>query len=241
MLESGRGVKDSEPNTPPAHLMSLPFRPTGSRPKPTQNRGNFRRDPMDRGPKRNERIRATEVRVITAAGEMLGVMPVEKALGLAKEQGVDLIEIAGTAVPPVCKLIELGKFLYEESKKSKHQKHTAKMKELKFRPRIDTHDLFIKIRRAENFLYHGHKVKLVLQYRYRDLEHAEIGIETVKRVIAELANVCTADSVPKRTGRSIVLGLTPLQQNRRKLVHNAEPGDENMEDDSAVADEPDEQ
>ena len=225
MLESGRGVKDSERNTPPAHLMSLPFRPTGSRPKPTQNRGNFRRDPMDRGPKRNERIRATEVRVITAAGEMLGVMPVEKALNLAKEQGVDLIEIAGTA----------------ESKKSKHQKHTAKMKELKFRPRIDTHDLFIKIRRAENFLFHGHKVKLVLQYRYRDLEHAEIGIETVKRVIAELTNVCTADSVPKRTGRSIVLGLTPLQQNRRKLVHNAEPGDENMEDDSAVADEPDEQ
>ena len=136
MLESGRGVKDSERNTPPAHLMSLPFRPTGSRPKPTQNRGNFRRDPMDRGPKRNERIRATEVRVITAAGEMLGVMPVEKALNLAKEQGVDLIEIAGTAVPPVCKLIELGKFLYEESKKSKHQKHTAKMKELKFRPRF---------------------------------------------------------------------------------------------------------
>jgi translation initiation factor IF-3 len=227
-------------NTPHAHLMSLPSRPSGPRPNSPQNRGNFRRDPLDRGPKRNERIRVPEVRVVTAGGEMLGIMPTEKALQLAREQGVDLIEIAGTAVPPVCKLIEMGKYLYEEAKKSKHQKHTAKMKELKLRPRIDTHDLFIKIRRAENFLYHGHKVKLVLQYRFRDLEHAEIGVETVKRVISELTNVCTADNTPKRVGRSIVVGLTPLQQNRRKLVHNAEPGEEDMEDDSAVADEPDE-
>lgn len=222
------------------HLMSLPFRPSGPRPKPNAQRGNFRRDKEDRGPKRNDRIKAPEVRVVTAKGEMLGIMPTERALALAREYGVDLIEIAATAQPPVCKLIEVGKYLYEEAKKSKHQKHTAKMKELKLRPRIDEHDLMIKVRRGENFLYHGHKVKLVLQYRYRELEHAEIGVEMVKRVIRELTNVCTADNQPKRVGRSIVIGLTPLQQNRRKLVHNAEPGGEDLEDDSAEPEEAEE-
>ena len=220
--------------------MSLPFRPTGPRPNPSQQRGNFRRDKEERGPRRNERIKVPEVRVVTAKGEMLGIMPTERALALAREHGVDLIEIAASAQPPVCKLIEMGKFLYEEAKKTKHQKHTARMKELKLRPRIDEHDLRIKIRRGENFLYHGHKVKLVLQYRFRELEHAEIGVEMVKRVIAELANVCTADNQPKRVGRSIVVGLTPLQQNRRKLVHNAEPGDADLEDDSGEPDEADE-
>ena len=220
--------------------MSLPFRPTGPRPNPSQQRGNFRRDKEERGPRRNERIKVPEVRVVTAKGEMLGIMPTERAIALAREHGVDLIEIAASAQPPVCKLIEMGKFLYEEAKKTKHQKHTARMKELKLRPRIDEHDLRIKIRRGENFLYHGHKVKLVLQYRFRELEHAEIGVEMVKRVIAELANVCTADNQPKRVGRSIVVGLTPLQQNRRKLVHNAEPGDADLEDDSGEPDEADE-
>ncbi len=218
--------------------MPQPFRPSGPRPNNnSQPRGGARGRPQDTGPRRNERIRVPEVRVITAKGEMLGIMPTERAIALAREHGVDLIEIAATAQPPVCKLIEMGKYLYEEAKKNKHQKHTAKMKEVKMRPRIDEHDLFIKVRRAENFLYHGHKVKLVLQYRFRELEHAELGVETVKRVIAALTNVCTADNAPKRVGRSIVIGLTPLQQNRRKLVHNAEPGDEDMEDDSALPDE----
>lgn len=219
--------------------MSLPFRPSGPRPNTSsQQRGGPRGKPQDTGPRRNERIRVPEVRVVTAKGEMLGILPTEKAIALAREQGVDLIEIAANAQPPVCKLIEMGKYLYEEAKKHKHQKHTAKMKELKLRPRIDEHDLFIKVRRAENFLYHGHKVKLVMQYRYRELEHAELGVATVKRVIAALAGVCTADNEPKRVGRSIVVGLTPLQQNRRKLVHNAEPGDADQEDDSGEADEP---
>lgn len=220
--------------------MPPPFRPSNSRPKNnSQSRGGPRGKPQDLGPRRNERIRVAEVRVVTAKGEMLGIMPTEKALALAREEGVDLIEIAATAQPPVCKLIEVGKYLYEEAKKSKHQKHTARMKELKLRPRIDEHDLFIKVRRGEKFLFHGHKVKLVLQYRFRELEHAELGVEMIKRVIAALTNVCTADNAPKRVGRSIVVGLTPLQQNRRKLVHNAEAGEDDQEDDSALPDEAD--
>ncbi|NBX35396.1 translation initiation factor IF-3 [bacterium] len=179
-------------------------------------------------------IRATEIRVINSKGEMLGVMPTSRALELAREEGVDLIEIAATAVPPVCKLMEYGKYLYEEAKKHKHQKTASKVKEIKLRPRIDSHDLFIKVRRAENFLYHGHKVKLLLQYRYRELEHPEIGVETITRAIEALLHICTRDNEPKRTGRAIVVGLTPVQQNKRKLVHNAAPGEDDGEDDSAL-------
>ena len=164
----------------------------------------------------------------------MGVMQTAKALELAREFGVDLIEIAATATPPVCKLMEYGKYLYEEAKKHKHQKTATKVKEIKLRPRIDVHDLFIKVRRAENFLYHGHKVKLLLQYRYRELEHPEIGLETMKRAIEALIHIATRDNEPKRSGRAIVVGMTPLQANRRKLIHNAEPAEDDGEDDSAV-------
>jgi len=215
--------------------MPTPYRPNSPRPKPNKSaplRGNFRKE--DKGPKRNDRIRATEVRVISPKGDMLGVMQTARAIELARELGVDLIEIAATAVPPVCKLMEYGKYLYEEAKKHKHQKATTKVKEVKLRPRIDVHDLMIKVRRAENFLYHGHKVKLLLQYRYRELEHPEIGVDTITRAINELSHICTRDNEPKRSGRAIVVGLTPVQQNKRKLVHNEMPGDEDGEDDSSV-------
>ena len=214
--------------------MPSPYRPKSPRPNNNagQNRGNFRKE--DKGPKRNDRIRATEVRVISPKGEMMGIMPTQQALDLAREFGVDLIEIAATAVPPVCKLQEYGKYLYEEAKKHKHQKTASKVKEIKLRPRIDEHDLFIKVRRAENFLYHGHKIKLLLQYRYRELEHPEIGLATIVKAIEGLAHISTRDNEPKRSGRAIVVGLTPVQQNKRKLLHNEAPGEEDGEDDSAV-------
>jgi translation initiation factor IF-3 len=96
------------------------------------------------------------------------------------------------------------------------------------------HDLFIKVRRAENFLFHGHKIKLLLQYRYRELEHPEIGIATITKAIEALSHISTRDNEPKRSGRAIVVGLTPVQQNKRKLVHNETPGEEDGEDDSSV-------
>ncbi|MGA0133298.1 MAG: translation initiation factor IF-3 [Opitutales bacterium] len=216
--------------------MATPYRPSGPRPKSSNQ--NQRRDQRkeDKGPRRNDRIRSPEVRVISGKGEMVGIMPTPKALELARELGVDLIEISANAQPPVCKLIEYGKYLYEEAKKHKHQKSASKVKEIKLRPRIDVHDLMIKVRRAENFLYHGHKVKLLLQFRYRELEHPEIGVDTIKRAIQELAHISTHDNEPKRNGRAIVVGLTPVQQNRRKLVHNAAPGEEDGEDDSGEID-----
>ena len=216
--------------------MATPYRPNNQH---RPNSGSSSQQPRenrkeDKGPKRNERIRATEVRVITAKGEMLGIMPTSKALELSREYGVDLIEIAASANPPVCKLIEYGKFLYEEAKKHKHQKTATKVKEIKLRPRIDVHDLMIKVRRAENFLFHGHKVKLLLQYRFRELEHPEIGVETIKRAIEALHHISTQDNEPKRNGRAIVVGLTPVQQNKRKLLHNEMPGEDDGEDDSGV-------
>lgn len=213
--------------------MPTPYRPKPSRPKNNagQNR-NLRKE--DKGPKRNERIRASEVRVISPKGEMMGIMPTQQALDLAREFGVDLIEIAAAAVPPVCKLQEYGKYLYEEAKKHKHQKTATRVKEIKLRPRIDSHDLFIKVRRAENFLFHGHKVKLLLQYRYRELEHPEIGIATITKAIDGLMHISTRDNEPKRSGRAVVVGLTPVQQNKRKLVHNEAPGQEDEVDDSSV-------
>ncbi len=217
--------------------MATPYRPNNNnRPKPGRSSNQQHRDSRkeDKGPKRNERIRASEVRVISPKGEMLGIMPTAKALELGREFGVDLIEIAATANPPVCKLIEYGKYLYEEAKKHKHQKTATKVKEIKLRPRIDVHDLMIKVRRAENFLFHGHKVKLLLQYRFRELEHPEIGLETINRAISELNHISTHDNEPKRNGRAIVVGLTPVQQNKRKLLHNEMPGEDDGEDDSAV-------
>ena len=124
--------------------------------------------------------------------------------------------------------------LDEEAKKHKHPKPASQVKEIKLRPRIDEHDLFIKVRRAENFLFHGHKIKLLLQYRYRELEHPEIGMATIAKAIEALAHISTRDNEPKRSGRAIVVGLTPVQQNKRKLVHNEAPGEEDGEDDSAV-------
>ena len=213
--------------------MPTPYRPKPSRPKNNAGQNsNLRKE--DKGPKRNERIRASEVRVISPKGEMMGIMPTQQALDLAREFGVDLIEIAAAAVPPVCKLQEYGKYLYEEAKKHKHQKTATRVKEIKLRPRIDSHDLFIKVRRAENFLFHGHKVKLLLQYRYRELEHPEIGIATITKAIDGLMHISTRDNEPKRSGRAVVVGLTPVQQNKRKLVHNEAPGQEDEVDDSAV-------
>ncbi len=186
------------------------------------NRNNNRRN--DFGPRRNERIRATEVRCIGPNGEQLGIISTRDALEIARARGLDLLEIAPMANPPVCRVVDYGKYLYEESKKQKQQKQVAsKMKEVKMRPRIDEHDLLVKVRRAEMFLYNGNKVKVTLMFRFRELEHPEFGFETIKRLIDAVANVGMADNQPRLMGRSITTMLTPLPQSKRKLVYNAEP------------------
>ena len=144
------------------------------------------------------------------------------ALQRAKDYRLDLVEIAASARPPVCRIVDFGKYQYEESKKQKKQKTTTvRLKEVKLRPRCDVHDLMVKIRAAENFLYHGHKIKLTLSFKYRELEHPEVGIELMKRAIAELAHVGTPDHPARLMGRSMTVMLTPVAQGKRKLIHNA--------------------
>lgn len=160
--------------------------------------------------------------MIGPEGTNIGVMPPAKALELAKKVGLDLIEVSPTARPPVCRILDYGKFKYEESKKQKDSKsHTTKLKEVKFRVSIDQHDFETKLRRAESFLDHGNKVKLTLQFRGRENEHKELGVERVGLAASELSGVSTPDSDPKLVGRQVTQILSPLPEGHRKLKFNA--------------------
>ncbi len=157
---------------------------------------------------------------------MIGVMPTKKALEIAKEVGLDLVEVAPSARPPVCRVLDYGKYQYEQSKKQKESKHTSqKLKEVKFRVKIDTHDYLTKIRRAEDFLDKGNKLKLTLMFRGREMEHKELGFETIKRAIKDLDQMATADNEPRMAGRNISVTLSPLPANRRKKKFD-DPADE---------------
>lgn len=198
------------------------------------SRGRYQN--RNRGPKglrRNDRIRASEVRVIGPEGTNLGVMSSQKALELAQSVNLDLIEISPGATPPVCRILDFGKYLYEESKKNKDTKQNAtKLKEIKFRVRIDEHDFETKLRRAESFLDHGHKVKLTLQFRGRENEHRDLGFVRVNKAVEELAGVAIADSEPRLVGRQITVTLSPLPEKKRVLKFNHPDHEYEDEDDS---------
>lgn len=187
------------------------------------SRGKFiNRNRGPKGLRRNDRIRAVEVRVIGPEGTNLGVMTPRKALDLAQKVGLDLIEVSPSARPPVCRILDFGKFLYEESKKQKDTKQTStKLKEIKFRVSIDSHDFETKLRRAEGFLNHGNKVKLTLQFRGRENEHRELGYDRVKLASQELVGVSIADSEPRLVGRQVTQILSPLPKAKRVLKFNA--------------------
>lgn len=173
--------------------------------------------------RRNERIRAREVRVIGPDGKNYGTMPPREAVKIAKDAGLDLIEVSPTAKPPVCRILDWGKYLYEESKKKKDNKqHSTKLKEVKFRVGIDPHDFETKLRRAEGFLFEGNKVKITLTFRGRENEHRDLGFARVKTAIGELAHVATPDADAKLVGRNVTVLLSPLPANKRKLKFNHE-------------------
>jgi len=193
-------------------------------------RGNYR-GRHDRGPRKNERIRVPEIRVIGPEGKQIGVMKTRDALEQAKAAGLDLIEVSPTARPPVCRILDYGKYTYEESKKKKSQtSHSApKLKEVKFRVRTDQHDFEIKLRHAEEFMMKGSKVKLSLQFRGREHEHKELGVETIQRACEELAHVGTPDSQARLMGRNVTALISPLPANKRKRKYTEEDDDEEME------------
>lgn len=174
--------------------------------------------------RRNLRIKAPQVRVIDPDGKQLGVMTSDQAYKLALQIGLDLVEVAPNAVPPVCRILDFGKYIYEENKKTKTSKSGAtKIKEIELTARIDPHDLMTKLTHAEEFLHEGNKVKMRLKFRGREMAHVEIGFAVVHKAIAELANVGHPDSEPKLAGRNIMVMVSPLPANKRKLRLNAEP------------------
>ena len=172
--------------------------------------------------RKNDKIRAREIRVIGSDGEMLGVMPPDEALKIAKSEGLDLVEVAASARPPVCRILEFGKYKYELSKNKRNKEKSAKrIKEAKFRPRIEEHDYMTKVRRSEKFLHQGNKLKITLMFRGREMEHVELGMDLVKQAIKDLSGVGKADDEPKLNGRFIIVSLSPLPKNQRTLRFNS--------------------
>ena len=185
-----------------------------SRPFPARS---FRaREPLHR---RNGKIRAREVRVIDETRQQLGVMSLNDALKLAQTKGLDLVEIAATATPPVCRIINYGKFLYEESKRSKESQPRqagGRMKELQLSASIDPHDLAVKCNHAIQFLCEDLKVRVKLRFKGRQKAHKEVGFEVVNKFVKGLAAYGQADSPPKMLGdRDLNVLITPLPREKR--------------------------
>ncbi len=185
----------------------------------------------------NGKIRAREVRVIGVDGKQLGVIQLTEAINLARQHAVDLVEISPNAVPPVCRLVDFGKFRYELAKKEKdsrkHQ-HASTVKEVQLSPRIDPHDLGIKVQHAINFLCEDMKVKVALKFRGREMAHTEVGFEVIKKFIELITPFGHPDFQPKLVGRAINLMISPLPRNKR--AKNPRHADEELHE----ADEPDE-
>lgn len=173
----------------------------------------------------NDRIRSPEIRVIY--GEHNVVLPTHKALAKAKELGLDLVEIAPNARPPVCRIVDYGKFKYEQSKLKKSEKPKKREKEVKFRVNIGAHDYAIKLTHAEDFLAHGFKVRIQLQFRGRQMAHKEIGFELMERVMEDLAGMAHVDLEPKLSNRNILMMVSPLppEKQKRKFRRDGEEVD----------------
>jgi len=166
----------------------------------------------------NGKIRAREVRVIGVDSQQLGVLPLADAINLARSKGVDLVEIAATATPPVCRLVDFGKYRYEQAKKEKearkHQ-HANKVKEIQLSPQIDRHDFGVKLSHAIDFLCEEMKVKVTLRFRGREMAHKEFGFKQVEKFTAEIAPYGHPDFPAKLVGKGITVMISPLPRNKR--------------------------
>lgn len=154
--------------------------------------------------------------ILAATNEQLGVLRLDEAIRRARSIGMDLVEIAPNAQPPVCRIVDFGKFRYDLAKQEKEKKHVVgKVKEIKFRVNIDEHDYLTKVRHAEDFLDKGNKVKVHLQFRGREMAHQDLGLLVVKRVKEDLSGMAHVDMEPKLVGRAIGMTLSPLPANKR--------------------------
>ncbi|KAA2316125.1 translation initiation factor IF-3 [Pseudooceanicola sediminis] len=167
------------------------------------------------GPRVNDRIRCPEVRLIGAEGENVGVVTPARAMALAEEAGLDLVEISPNAAPPVCKIMDFGKFKYEQQKRESEARKKQKIievKEVKFRPNTDVHDYEVKMRNVVKFLENGDKVKVTLRFRGREMAHQNLGRELLERVAEDTKEIGKVENMPKMEGRQMVMMIGPVSR-----------------------------
>ncbi|MDY0871983.1 translation initiation factor IF-3 [Dongia rigui] len=167
---------------------------------------------QDKGPRVNHQINVREVRLVKEDGEMLGVVSTREALTMAADAGLDLVEISPTAVPPVCKILDYGKFKYEAQKRKNEAKKKQKVievKEIKMRPGIEEHDYEVKMRAIKSFLGEGDKVKVTMRFRGREMMHQELGMKVLDKVRVELEDLIKVESHPRLEGRQMIMTIAP--------------------------------
>ena len=168
--------------------------------------------PAREGPRINDEIRVPQVRLIDDAGEMIGVMSAREALIRAYDLGLDLVEISPNAVPPVCKILDYGKYKYEQQKKANEARKKQKVveiKEIKVRPNIDDHDYEVKMKQMKSFIGEGDKVKVTLRFRGREMAHQELGVKVLERIRNDLTELVKVEQMPKLENRQMVMVVAP--------------------------------
>lgn len=168
--------------------------------------------PAREGPRINDEIRVPQVRLIDDAGEMIGVMSAREALIRAYDVGLDLVEISPNAVPPVCKILDYGKYKYEQQKKANEARKKQKVveiKEIKVRPNIDDHDYDVKMKQMKNFIGEGDKVKVTLRFRGREMAHQELGVKVLERIRNDLIDLIKVEQMPRLENRQMIMVVSP--------------------------------
>tara|TARA_B100000686_G_scaffold269815_1_gene285924 strand:- start:565 stop:1110 length:546 start_codon:yes stop_codon:yes gene_type:complete len=173
----------------------------------------FQRRSKPKGPRTNNRINSPEVQVISSEGENLGILKTNDAISRAREEGLDLIEIAPNANPPVCKIMDMGKFKYDQQKKASKAKKNQKkveLKEIKLRPVTGVHDYTFKIKNAQKFLSKGDKVKFTVKFRGRELQHTHLGNKLMDKIIQDMENIGKVELQPKFDGKQMIMVIQPI-------------------------------
>ncbi|GAY09540.1 translation initiation factor 3 [Pseudonocardia sp. N23] len=197
---------------------------------------SIRGDPISTETRINDRIRVPEVRLVGPNGEQVGIVRIEDALRLAQEAELDLVEVAAQARPPVCKLMDFGKFKYESAQKARESRRNQQLtviKEQKLRPKIDTHDYETKKRNVVRFLEGGNKVKVTIMFRGREQSRPELGFRLLQRLAEDVVDLGVVEAAPKQDGRNMTMVIAPLKKPVKRAAHAAEP----TADEAAPADE----
>jgi translation initiation factor IF-3 len=169
----------------------------------------------------NQRIRIPEIRLIDEEGTQVGIIATSMAMQMADERGLDLVEVSPNSRPPVCRIMDFGKYKYEQSKKAKEarkKQHQVIVKEVQFRPKTDEHDYQFKVRNIVRFLDHKDKVKVTLRFRGREMSHMDFAMQTFERLLVDLEEIAKVEQKPKVEGRTVVMVLSPMPEKDRKRI-----------------------